>query len=105
MSLGPSTMGPTSRDVLPQKEQVVTFRPRNPLPPPPLPEPPSPPPILALPLSLPLVDPPRRPPEPELEPDAFRGAGTRCTGSDGGDSLMSSSMARRRRWAADRTLS
>src|SRR4051794_22271078 len=36
-------MGPTSRELLPQKEQVVTRRPRNPPPPPPEP-PPEPPP-------------------------------------------------------------
>src|SRR5579862_1877553 len=53
-SPGPSTMGPTSRLVLPQNEQVVILRPRKPespplppAPPPPLgpPPPPWPPPV------------------------------------------------------------
>src|SRR4051812_40056731 len=53
-SLGPSTIGPTSRELFPQKEQVVTRRPRKPppppppggkLPPPPPPNPPPPPPV------------------------------------------------------------
>lgn len=46
-SLGPSTIGPTSRLVFPQNEHVVTRRPRKPDPsplPPPLPPPPLPPP-------------------------------------------------------------
>ncbi len=43
-SLGPSTIGPTSRLVLPQNEHVVIFRPRKPPSPPvPLPLPPWPP--------------------------------------------------------------
>src|SRR5438045_1857329 len=37
-------MGPTSREDLPQNEQVVTRRPRNPPPPPPPAPPPPPPP-------------------------------------------------------------
>src|SRR6476661_2604420 len=45
MSLGPSTMGPTSREDFPQKEQLVTLRPRNPPPPPPLPPPVPPGPV------------------------------------------------------------
>ena len=44
MSLGPSTIGPTSREVFPQNEHVVTRRPRKPPSSPSLPPPPPPPP-------------------------------------------------------------
>src|SRR6476659_5352321 len=56
-SEGPSTIGPTSREDLPQNEQVVTRRPRKPPLPPAPPPPPPPPPVGGL-----LDAPP--PPEP-----------------------------------------
>src|SRR5688572_27932264 len=61
-------MGPTSREDLPQKEQVVTRRPRNPPPPPPEP-PPGWPGLLGLP-ELPggCWPPPLLPPLPEPVP-------------------------------------
>ena len=69
MSLGPSTIGPTSRDVLPQNEQVVTRRPRNPSSPSePSPDPPPPPlgPVGPLGPLGPLGPP--GPPEPRVPP-------------------------------------
>src|SRR5215216_4758939 len=59
MSLGPSTIGPTSRELFPQNEQFVTFRPRNPPPAPPAapPAPPAPPPPPAPPMLPPPLGP------------------------------------------------
>src|SRR3954451_2549428 len=59
-------MGPTSRELLPQKEQVVTRRPRNPPPPPPPPDPPPGGRLEPPPGGMP--DPPGPPPPPAPPP-------------------------------------
>ena len=79
-------MGPTSREVLPQKEQVVIFLPRKPLP---LPPPVGPPPLVPPPLGPPPLGPPPDGPSPPppwggwAEEPVASGAGRRagCRGS------------------------
>ena len=78
MSWGPSTMGPTSREVLEQKEHVVTFRPRNP-PSPPEPESDGPPPPTDRdPEPPPLLGPRREPPDAAALIGVGSLAGSKC---------------------------